>query len=197
MDEERAPLRGAALRTQFHRPQSIVRAFAGFACSPLLQFSLLINDLETASRDQLNPRTRNRPIASGALNPGIAVGAVLVILPVAFVLSWLLNPWFAAVGAIYMVKDFAYSFGLKHVVIIDVFLIAAGFTLRAVAGALAIGVAISPWLYVVTSLGALFLGLNKRKHELLLLCWRGRAPQSAQNTHALVDEMLARSPQAR
>jgi 4-hydroxybenzoate polyprenyltransferase len=123
----------------------------------------------------------------------MAVAAVSFILPIAFVLAWFLSPWFAAVGAIYMAKDFAYSFGLKHVVIIDVFLIAAGFTLRAVAGALAIGAPISPWLYVVTSLGALFLGLNKRKHEVLLLGAGAASHRQVLDDYspALVDEMLA------
>ena len=94
---------------------------------------------------------------------------VSILLPVTLVLSYWLSPWFAFIGAIYMVKDFAYSFGLKHVVIMDVFLIAAGFTIRAAAGAIAIGAPISSWLYMVTTLGALFLALNKRKHELILL----------------------------
>ena len=63
----------------------------------------------------------------------------------------------------------AYSYWLKHIVLIDLFVIAAGFVLRAMAGALAIDVPISPWLYVVTALGALFLGINKRRAELELL----------------------------
>ncbi|MEO6457514.1 MAG: decaprenyl-phosphate phosphoribosyltransferase [Chloroflexia bacterium] len=179
---------------EFTNPDAIWRAFAGFFLFCLFSSAVyLINDLRDRERDALNPRTRNRPIASGALKPRMAVAAVAFILPVAFILSWFLSPWFAAVGAIYMAKDFAYSFGLKHVVIIDVFLIAAGFTLRAVAGALAIGAPISPWLYVVTSLGALFLGLNKRKHELLLLGAGAGSHRRVLDEYspALVDEMLA------
>ena len=78
-------------------------------------------------------------------------------------------------------------------VIIDVFLIAAGFTLRALAGALAIGVPISPWLYVVTSLGALFLALNKRKHEILLLNTDAGSHRKVLDEYspALIEEMLA------
>lgn len=153
----------------------------------------LINDVRDREKDRLNPRTMNRPIASGALKPSIAIGVVVVLLPLTFILSYWLNPWFAVVGALYMLKDFAYSFGLKHVVILDVFLIAAGFTLRAVAGALAIQVPISTWLYVVTSLGALFLALNKRKHEILLLGAEGKSHRKVLDEYspALIEEMIA------
>jgi 4-hydroxybenzoate polyprenyltransferase len=87
----------------------------------------------------------------------------------------------------------AYTFWLKHQVVLDVFAIAAGFVLRAVAGAVVIAVPISPWLYICTSLGALFLGLTKRRHELTLLADGAPAhrPILKQYTPALVDEMVA------
>lgn len=173
---------------------AIWRAFAGFALFCLFSSSVyIINDLRDREKDRLNPRTARRPLASGALKPSVAVAFVSVLLPVTFVLSYLLSPAFAFVGAIYMAKDFGYSFGLKHVVIVDVMLIAAGFTLRAVAGALAINVDISPWLYVVTTLGALFLGLNKRKHEVLLLGADASSHRKVLDEYspALIEEMLA------
>jgi 4-hydroxybenzoate polyprenyltransferase len=179
---------------EFTHWDSIWRAFAGFGLFCLFSSAVyLINDVRDREKDSLNPRTRNRPIASGGLKPSIAIGVVAILLPVTFVLSYWLSPWFALVGAIYMAKDFGYSFGLKHVVILDVFLIAAGFTLRAVAGALAIGVPISTWLYVVTSLGALFLALNKRKHEVLILGAEGKSHRKVLDEYspALIDEMLA------
>jgi 4-hydroxybenzoate polyprenyltransferase len=185
---------GLLFALKFTDPPSITRAIAGFVLFCLLSSSVyIINDLRDREKDALNPRTRNRPIASGALKPAVALAFVGVMLPVTFVLSWLLSPWFALVGGIYMAKDLGYSFGLKHVVIMDVLLIAAGFTLRAVAGALAIGVAISPWLYVVTTLGALFLALNKRKHELLLLGADASSHRRVLGEYspALVEEMLA------
>jgi 4-hydroxybenzoate polyprenyltransferase len=180
---------------KFTDANAVLRAVAGFALFCVFSSAVyLINDLRDREKDRLNPRTRNRPLASGALKPSVAIATVAVLLPVAFVLSWLLSPWFALVAAIYMAKDFGYSFGLKHVVIIDVLLIAAGFTLRAVAGALAIGVVdISPWLYVVTTLGALFLALNKRKHEVLLLGEDAGSHRRVLDEYspALVEEMLA------
>jgi 4-hydroxybenzoate polyprenyltransferase len=179
---------------EFTHWDSIWRSIAGFAlfCS-FSSCVYLINDVRDREKDRLNPRTMNRPIASGALKPSIAMGVVALLLPLTFILSYWLSPWFALVGAIYMAKDFAYSFGLKHVVILDVFLIAAGFTLRAAAGALAIGVPISTWLYVVTSLGALFLALNKRKHEILLLGAEGKSHRKVLDDYspALIEEMLA------
>ena len=185
---------GLLFALQFTHWDSIWRSFAGFGLFCLFSSSVyLINDVRDRDRDRLNPRTMNRPIASGALKPSIAIAAVAIILPVTFVLSYWLSPWFALVGAIYMAKDFGYSFGLKHVVILDVFLIAAGFTLRAVAGALAIGAPISQWLYVVTTLGALFLALNKRKHEVLLLGAEGKSHRRVLDEYspALIEEMLA------
>jgi 4-hydroxybenzoate polyprenyltransferase len=179
---------------KFTEPELVLKALYGFVLFCIFSSCIyLINDLRDRERDRLNPRTAKRPLASGALKPGYALGAVIVMLPVAFVLSYMLNPWFAFVGAIYIAKDLGYSFGLKHVVIIDVFLIAAGFVLRAVAGALAIGVQISPWLYVVTTLGALFLALNKRKHEILLLSGDAGSHRKVLDEYspALIEEMLA------
>jgi 4-hydroxybenzoate polyprenyltransferase len=185
---------GLLFALEFTDPISIARAFAGFALFCVFSSSVYImNDVRDREKDKHNARTRNRPIASGALSPGAAIAAVAVMLPIALILGYLLNPWFFVVAVVYMAKDVGYSFGLKDVVILDVFLIAAGFTLRAAAGALAIGVEISTWLYMVTSLGALFLALNKRKHEVLLLAENASShrPVLGQYSAALIDEMLA------
>lgn len=185
---------GLLFALQFTHWDAIWRACAGFALFCLFSSCVyIINDLRDREKDSLNKRTASRPIASGALSPRVAVVFVSILLPITFVLSYWLSPWFALIGAIYMAKDFAYSFGLKNVVIIDVFLIAAGFTIRAAAGAIAIGAPISTWLYVVTTLGALFLALNKRKHELILLGENAGSHRKVLDEYspALVDEMLA------
>ncbi len=173
---------------------SIWRSIAGFGLFCLFSSCVyIINDLRDREKDRLNKRTASRPIASGALKPSIATAFVSVLLPVTFILGYWLSPWFAFIGAIYMAKDFGYSFGLKHVVILDVFLIAAGFTIRAAAGAVVIGANISEWLYIVTTLGALFLALNKRKHELILLGVDAGSHRRVLDEYspALVEEMLA------
>lgn len=129
----------------------------------------LINDVQDIERDRAHPSKRNRPLAAGRLRPVTALAAagalLLIALPVAF---WLSIP-FGIILLIYFVLMQAYSFYLKQVVILDVFAIATGFVLRAAGGALAIPVFISPWLLVCMILLALFLGLAKRRHELILL----------------------------
>ena len=179
---------------KFTDPEAIMRATAGFALFCMFSSCVyIINDLRDREKDKLSPRTASRPIASGALKPQIAIAFVSILLPLTFILSYWLSPWFALIGAIYMAKDFAYSYGLKHVVILDVFLIAAGFTIRAIAGAVAIGAPISEWLYIVTTLGALFLALNKRKHELIVLGADAGSHRRVLDEYspALVEEMLA------
>lgn len=185
---------GLLFALKFTDLTAILKSLAAFGLFCLFSSCVyLINDIRDREKDRLNPRTAKRPIASGALPWQVAAGTVAVILPLTFILSYLLSPWFALVGAVYMAKDFAYSFGLKHVVILDVFLLASGFTLRAMAGALAIEVPVSPWLYVVTTLGALFLALNKRKHEILLLGEGASGHRKVLDEYspALIDEMLA------
>lgn len=129
----------------------------------------LVNDIRDIESDRAHPKKRFRPIAAGQLsvNSAWAWAAALSLAgnAAAFALDWRVG----AVILAYTVLMVAYSFSLKHMVLIDLMVIASGFVLRAMAGALAIDVPISPWLYVVTALGALFLGINKRRAELELL----------------------------
>jgi 4-hydroxybenzoate polyprenyltransferase len=105
----------------------------------------------------------------------VATAVAAVALPLGLGAAYLLSPGFAAVAAAYLAVQAAYTAWLKHAVLLDVFALAAGFVLRAVAGAVAVAVPISPWLYVCTLLLALFLALGKRRQELLLLA--GGAPE--------------------
>ncbi len=153
----------------------------------------LVNDLVDLDRDRNHPVKRYRPLPSGRLKPGVAVAATVVLLVVAVPCSFLLNASFGFIALVYVAITLSYSFFLKHVVIIDVFTIAAGYVLRAVAGAAVIGVPVSPWLYVCTILGALFLGFSKRRHELTLLNDDATAHRAilAEYTPQLLDEILA------
>ena len=99
----------------------------------------LVNDVLDAPQDRLHPTKRNRPIASGLLPAPLALGAAAVLLVVGLVGCYLVTPLLAVVGAAYAGMMAAYSLGLKHQVIIDVFIIAGGFVLRAAAGAVEIG----------------------------------------------------------
>jgi len=129
----------------------------------------LINDLVDIEKDRLHPTKRFRPLASGALSRAVAQFAIVFFFVVAIVLSFLLDFWLGIVALIYMATMILYSYLLKNIVIVDVFTLAAGLVLRALAGAAAIHVPASPWLYVCTVLLALFIGFSKRRHELLLL----------------------------
>ncbi len=146
----------------------------------------LLNDLVDMEKDRAHPKKRHRPLASGRLSPYVAAvtAVVLVVtaLPLSVVVDMQYTPpggsatWFgynydflAALLAYVLVQGVAYSYYFKHVVIMDVFTIAAGFVLRAVAGAMVLDIVITPWLLICTGLLALFLGLAKRRAELVLL----------------------------
>jgi 4-hydroxybenzoate polyprenyltransferase len=127
----------------------------------------VLNDLVDAESDRQHPEKRHRPIASGQLDPR-AAGVLAAILALAGMAGALfLGVPFALVAAVYLALNLAYSFVLKRVVIVDVMAVAAGFILRAWAGALVLHVALSRWLVLCTGLLALFLGFVKRRQELI------------------------------
>jgi 4-hydroxybenzoate polyprenyltransferase len=129
-----------------------------------------INDLLDIKSDQLHPTKKNRPIASGRLSKQTAVVLIIVLGSVAITSAYLLSPYFALLCVGYTLLMLAYSKWLKKLVIIDVMIIAIGFVLRVIAGLLVIQVRyFSPWLLVLTTLLALYLGFGKRLSELNLL----------------------------
>lgn len=153
----------------------------------------LINDLVDIEKDRLHPRKKFRPLASGALKRAHAIGAIILLLIVALPLACALDVWFGFVVVIYFGMMLCYSYILKNIVIIDVFVLAAGLVLRALAGAVAIHVPASQWLFVCTMLLALFIGFSKRRHELVLL--EGNAENHRailkEYTPEVLDEMIA------
>ena len=137
----------------------LARSSAAFVLFSLISSSIyLLNDVLDAERDRQHPTKRNRPIASGALPPRVALFVAFPLMVVSLVLAYLLSPPFAAIAAGYVVMQVGYVFVLKNVALLDVFVIALGFVLRAFAGTVVLGVAISPWLYTVTLLGSLVSG---------------------------------------
>jgi 4-hydroxybenzoate polyprenyltransferase len=144
-------------------------AVAFIAFTLLASAEYLVNDLRDLDADRLHPRKRLRPLAAGTLRPRLAVTAAVLLaiagLGVGALLDWRFGLLLLAYGATVL----SYSYFLKHVVIVDVLTVAIGFVLRAAGGAIVIRVPISPWLYLCTILGALFLAITKRRHELLLL----------------------------
>jgi 4-hydroxybenzoate polyprenyltransferase len=153
----------------------------------------LFNDVADRDRDRLHPTKRRRPVASGTLAPGPALGIASGLLVGSLGLGFVFSPGFGLAALAYAVLLVAYSVWLKHVVIVDVLVVAIGFVLRAVAGALAIHVAISGWLLICTVLLALFLALGKRRHEYVALdaeALRHR-PILAEYSTGLLDQMVA------
>ena len=148
-----------------------LRTLAGFVIFCLLSgLVYIINDIADIEADRIHPEKRKRPIAAGQLPVKVAIIAgttiFLVVMPVSFWLSF----WFGVVALVFLLENLAYSKWLKHVPLIDVLMIALGFVLRVAAGVTLIQVArFSPWLYVVTTLGALYIGFGKRRAELALL----------------------------
>ncbi len=156
---------------QLMNPVAFARTIAGFALFCLLSGMVyLLNDLTDLEADRHHPEKRHRPLPSGALPVPIAWGGLILLAVITFPAAWALGFPFFIVAVAYFVLNLAYSFALKHVPLVDVFVIATGFVLRVQAGVSLIHVQrFSPWLYVVTTLLALFLGFGKRRAELSLL----------------------------
>jgi 4-hydroxybenzoate polyprenyltransferase len=163
---------GVLFSLQIRDPNLLLRAAGGFLAFSLLSGCVyLLNDLMDVEADRLHPRKRRRPIASGQLPAAVAWVALVPLLAVVVVLSLWLGRGFSLVVAGYLVMNLAYSFGLKNQPLIDVFIVALGFVLRAIAGVellrpVSPGTEISSWLLVCTFFGALFLALAKRRREL-------------------------------
>jgi len=151
-------------------PAALARATAAFLifCA-VSSVVYLINDVADRDQDRQHPVKRLRPIASGELSPGTALTFAAVLGAAALAIAFWLRPAFGVAAAAYLALFVVYTGSLKHIVVLDVMTIAIGFVLRAVAGGLVIDVHISNWLLVCTMLGALFLGLAKRRHEMTLL----------------------------
>ena len=151
-------------------PAALALASAAFLIFCVLSGCVyLINDVSDREADRQHPLKRLRPIASGALGAGTALIWAICLGAAALAAAYWLQPLFGLVAASYLALFVLYTHWLKHVVILDVMSIAIGFVLRALAGGLVIGVPVSDWLLVCTVLGALFLGLAKRRHEITML----------------------------
>ena len=195
---------------QRHSPGTLLSVLGAFGLFCAVSgAAYIINDVIDADRDRKHPRKCKRPIASGAIAKKAAVLFALLLLAAAIYASFRLDTYFGMLISAYFLLTTAYSISLKHIVIVDLFVIAAGFVIRAVAGAVIVRaidpvtgiihrVEISPWLLVCTSLLALFLGLAKRRSELTVLedgAIEHRATLSQYNI-PMLDQMLSISAAA-
>ncbi len=148
----------------------LLRVTAVFVVFCLLSgVGYVINDVLDRKKDAVHPIKSKRPIASGELRATAAAAASAVLAPLLLVLSYLIDPSFFFIALAYLALQILYTLRLKHIVILDIIVIALGFILRVEAGAVVINVATSLWLLVCTFLLALFLALAKRRHEIVAL----------------------------
>lgn len=155
---------------QLFSPGGLIRGLSAFGLFCAVSSSCyLINDIHDCERDRVHPVKSDRSIAAGKLGKRTAWITAFVLLILGMTGAALLNRKFALVLGLYWLITITYTFVLKRHVVLDVFAVSSGFVLRAVAGAVVLGVEISSWLLICTTLLALFLGFSKRRYELLLL----------------------------
>lgn len=166
-------------------------ALAALAFSLVSSAVYVFNDLKDAPQDRLHPIKKNRPIASGAVGPGWAWGTALVLLVLGLGGAGRLGTELLAVLGAYLALQIVYTLGLKRLALVDVIVIALGFVLRALAGAVVIHVRISPWLLICAMMLALFLGLCKRRHEKVNLAGLGTRAALDGYDERLLDLLIA------
>ena len=173
---------------------SVVRTLIGFlSFSFISSAGYVFNDIRDREADANHPTKRLRPIASGALPVPAAWALMALVCLAGFAVALWLSPAFALIALLYLASTLSYSVYFKHYVIIDIMMLSVGFLWRAVAGAVVLGVLISPWLLVCTGFFSLFLGFNKRRGELDLLKDGADAHRRnlAEYSPALLDEFQA------
>jgi len=155
---------------QLEHGASVTRVMAAFGLFCIVASAVyLVNDVADRDADRLHPHKRSRPIASGTVPAGLAVGAAVVLVLTALAAAAVLNDKLLTILAAYFLINVSYSLGLKRVVVLDVMLLSSGFLLRAWAGAAVIDVTLSHWLVLCTGLISLFLGVVKRRQEIVAL----------------------------
>lgn len=165
-------------------------AFAAFCAASSAVY--LVNDIRDREADRNHPLKRHRPIAAGRLSVAAAAVTAGLLGAAALASALALGRAYGLVLVAYLASSLLYSLWLKHLVIVDVMVLAVGYVLRVEAGAAAIGVAVSSWLLLCTIFVSLFLGFSKRRHELMLLAERA-SDQRRVLTHyspAFLDQMI-------
>lgn len=172
----------------------VLKAIFAFLIFCLLSGSgYMLNDLTDLEQDKHHPVKSHRPLASGKLRASHSYIALIIFIPFSLVMSYYLSPSFFLIALAYFLLQLAYSFFLRNIVILDIFAIAFGFVLRVVAGAVVINVEISSWLLICTILLALFLGLSKRRHELIMLEEKAKEHRKVLEEYKphLLDQMIS------
>lgn len=182
---------GAALifSGQFADPSDVGRVAIAIASFCMLSSSgYILNDWLDREADRNHPKKKFRPIASGEIPEGVALVQMITIAIIGCGLAWSLSPAFLGCALGYFATTLSYSLVLKHVVIVDVMFLAGCYVWRAVAGAVAIDVKVSPWLLLCSAFGALFLGFAKRRAELVALGDKGTRKNLADYSPQMLDQ---------
>jgi len=154
----------------WHDPHLVGQVLLAAAAFSLAASAVYVgNDIVDRERDRQHPTKCRRPLAAGTISVGAALGVGALCLLLAGICAWQVSPLVLAIIAAYLVLNVGYTLGLKHVVLLDVFIISAGFMLRLLAGTLGVGIAPSHWLLLCGLMVTLFLGFAKRRAELKAL----------------------------
>jgi 4-hydroxybenzoate polyprenyltransferase len=176
-------------------PSPLLKTIAAFILFCLISSAVyLINDIVDIEKDRQHPTKRLRPLPSGQLKPSVAIAAAVLIPLATLPLAFLLDLSFGFVALAYLLTMIVYSFVLKNIIIVDVLTVAAGFVLRVAAGAIIVEAErFSPWLYIGMTLVALFIGIGRRRHELVLLGEDANEHRASLDEYSLplLDQMTA------
>ncbi|HMV77921.1 MAG TPA: decaprenyl-phosphate phosphoribosyltransferase [Leptospiraceae bacterium] len=161
---------GIIFGKKLNDPDAVMKVTSAFFLfSFVASCQYVFNDYMDRAEDAMHPEKKNRPLASGAIDPGVALTLMIIMLTVSLILSFLLSQIFFGLLIFYFLFNLTYSSYLKHLVILDVMSISIGFVIRAVAGAAVINVQFSSWLLLCTFMLALFWGFSKRRGEIILM----------------------------
>jgi len=158
---------GILFASAWHDPQMVMRVLMAAAAFSLVASGVyIVNDLLDRGQDVNHPLKKHRPLAAQTVSPIMALSLMVLLWTLGLVLGYQVSPRVLLILSTYVLINIAYSMGLKHVVLLDVFLLASGFMLRILAGTTGVGIAPSQWLLLCGLMVALFLGFAKRRAEL-------------------------------
>ena len=177
---------------KFLDTKSILLAIVTFFLFSFTASSIyILNDIADFEADKKHPIKKNRPIASGKISINFAIVICFLLGFSSLIISLIVTPYLTLILIAYYINNLLYSFKFKHVVIVDIMMVAFGFVLRAVGGAFAIGVSISKWFLVITFLLTLFLAIMKRRQEFIVIEDKGGEKRKVLDhyTIAMLDQM--------
>jgi 4-hydroxybenzoate polyprenyltransferase len=158
---------GILFASAWHDRQMVIHVLMAAAAFSLVASGVyIVNDLLDREQDANHPHKKHRPLAAQKVSPGIAVSLMIFLWTVGLVLGYQVSLRVLLILSAYVLINIAYSMGLKHIVLLDVFLLASGFMLRILVGTTGVGIAPSQWLLLCGLMVALFLGFAKRRAEV-------------------------------